>query len=255
MSYPYSQVVIGCLAVTSLPFAVPLDGAETLRLEPSLAMQLVARVNEADSKREANIRKIVSIRRYVLHNKRWDKDAIVRVRMTSEAGIGKRFEILEWENAGGLQKHALEKILESEVEASKRSIDIQDGAITSTNYDFVSLGSQIWNGRECYVVQLVPNPKRSSKYLLDGKAWIDPIEHAIVRVEGRTARSVSFWIGKPYIAQDFEKVDDVWVSARNRSVSDVKLLGKTELAVDFTDYQIVRGDPVLAHTQKPEKTY
>ena len=168
--------------------------------------------------------------------------------MTSEAGIGKQFEILEWENAGGLQKHALEKILESEVEASKRSIDIQDGAITSTNYDFVSLGSQIWNGRECYVVQLISNPKRSSKYLLDGKAWIDPIEHAIVRVEGRTARSVSFWIGKPYIART-SKIDDVWVSARNRSVSDVKLLGKTELSIDLRDYQIVRSDAELAHTQ------
>jgi hypothetical protein len=66
---------------------------------------------------------------------------------------------------------------------------------------------------------------------------------------------VSFWIGKPYIAQDFEKVDDVWVSARNRSVSDVKFLGRTELSVDFTDYQIVRSDAELAHTRKPGKTY
>ena len=250
-SHRSSQVIIGCLTVTSLPFATPLAGSEAVQLGVSHPIQLIARVNEADSKREANIRKIVSIRRYTLHNKRWEKDAILRVRMISEAGIGKRFEILEWENAGGLQKHALEKILESEVEASKRSIDIEDSAITSANYDFISLGSQIWNGRESSLVQLVP--KRNSKYLLEGKAWIDPIEHAIVRVEGRTAKSVSFWIGKPYIAQDFEKVDNVWVSLRNRSVSDVKLLGKTELSIDFTDYQIVRGDAELAHTQKPKK--
>jgi hypothetical protein len=216
-------------------------------------MQMVARANEADNKREANIRKLSSIRRYVLHNKRWEKDAVMRVRMTFEVGTGKRFDILELENAGGLQKRALEKILESEVEASKGHLEIQDGGITPANYEFISLGTQIWNGRECYVVQLIP--KRSSKYLLDGKAWIDPIEHAIVRVEGRTARSVSFWIGKPYIAQDFEKVDDVWVSARNRSVSDVKFLGRTELSVDFTDYQIVRSDAELAHTRKPGKTY
>jgi hypothetical protein len=214
---------------------------------------MVAGVNEADGKREANIRKLVSMRRYVLHNKRWEKDAVMRVRMTFEVGTGRRFEILEWENAGTLQKHALEKVLESEVEASKGRLDIADSAITAANYNFLPLGMQTWNGRECQVVQLLP--KRSSKYLLEGKAWIDPADQAIIRVEGRTSRSVSFWIGKPYIAQDFQKVNEVWVSARNRSVSDIKIFGKTELSVDFTDYQVVRGDAELAHTQKPGKTY
>jgi len=239
--------------MASLPVAVPLLGFEALRLESGGAVRLVARVNEADSKREAGIRKIVAVRRYVLHNKHWEKDAVMRVRMTYEAGSGKKFEILESENAGGVQKRALEKILESEVEASKTNLDEQDTAITSTNYDFNMIGSEIWNGRECYILQLIP--KRGSKYLLDGKAWIDPVEHAIVRVQGRTARSVSFWIGKPDIAIDFQKVDDVWVSARNRSVSDVKLLGRTELSIDFSDYQIVRSDSELAHTRKPQKTY
>ena len=123
-------------------------------------MRLVARVNEADTKREAGIRKIVSVRRYVLHNKRWEKDAVIRVRMTYEAGTGKKFEILQLENAGGLQKHALEKILESEVEASKGNIEEQDTAITSANYDFDLIGSEIWNGRECYMLQLVPKTQQ-----------------------------------------------------------------------------------------------
>jgi hypothetical protein len=32
----------------------------------------------------------------------------------------------------------------------------------------------------------------------------------------------------------------VWVSASNRSTSDVKLLGRTELYVDFVNYQVGR---------------
>ena len=51
---------------------------------------------------------------------------------------------------------------------------------------------------------------------------------------------MSFWIGKPYIIQEFRKVGDVWVSASNRSTSDVKLLGQTELYVDFVNYQVGR---------------
>jgi hypothetical protein len=98
-------------------------------------------------------------------------------------------------------------------------------------------------------------PKRSSKYLLEGKVWIDPKEHAILRVEGRTSRSVSFWIGKPFIVQDFRKFEDVWVSASNRSISDVKFLGRTELSVDFTEYKIVRSNHELARTPHPSKGY
>jgi hypothetical protein len=249
-----SQLVLRCLAtMASLPLAVPAFGAEAVQAESIGAVQLIAQVNDAVTRRESDVRKIVSVRRYVLHNKRWEKDAVMRVRMIYEAGSGKRFEILGLEDTGGIQKRAFEKILESEVEASKKSLDIEDGAITSANYDFTPLGSQTVKGRECLVLQL--KPKRNSKYLLEGKAWVDPREHAIVRVEGRTARSVSFWIGKPFIAQDFRKVDDVWVSASNRSVSDVRFIGKTELSVDFIDYHIVRGTPELARTRQPALTY
>jgi negative regulator of sigma E activity len=233
----------GSLALLS----VPAFASETSQSEPVGTVRLVSQVNEAETRRESDIHKLVSTRRYVMRNKRWEKDAVMDVRMTYESGIGKKFEILAMDNAGGLQKRAFEKILESEVEASKKSLEIEDGAITPANYEFTPMGTEIVNGRQCLILQL--KPKRKSKYLLDGKAWIDEKEQAIVRVEGRTAHSVSFWIGKPYIAQTFRKVDDVWVSASNRSVSDVKLLGRTELSIDFTEYQIIRGDRELARTR------
>jgi negative regulator of sigma E activity len=232
-------------AIASLAF--PAFASETSQPEPLGAVRLVSQVNEAETRRESDIHKMVSTRRYVLSNKRWEKDAVMDVRVTYESGVGKKFEILTMDNAGGLQKRAFEKILESEVEASKKSLEMEDGAITAANYEFTPLGMETLNGKECMVLEL--KPKRSSKYLLNGKVWIDLKEHAIIRVEGRTARSVSFWIGKPYIAQTFRKVDDVWVSASNRSVSDVKLLGKTELSVDFTDYKIVRGHREIARTR------
>jgi hypothetical protein len=245
---------IGCLAaVASLPFGTPVAGAEALASESPGTVQLVTKVNDTDTRRESDIRTLVSTRRYVMRNKKWENPAVMDVRMTYERGAGKSFEILSMENTGGLQKRAFEKILESEVEASKKSLEIPDGAITPANYEFVPIGTEKVNGRDCQVVQL--KPKRNSKYLLEGKAWIDPKEHAIVRVEGRTSRSVSFWIGKPFIVQDFRKVEDVWVSACNRSVSDVKFLGRTELSVDFTDYKIVRTNREFARTPNPSKGY
>jgi hypothetical protein len=237
---------LGSLA-TIASFSFPAFGFDASQSEPLGTIRLVSQVNEAETRRESDVRKIVSTRRYIMSNKRWEKDAVMDVQMTYEYGAGKSFRILSMTNTGGLQKRAFEKILESEVEASKKGLEMEEGAITPANYEFTPIGSEMLNGRQCLVLAL--KPKHSSKYLLNGKAWIDVKEHAIVRVEGRTSRSVSFWIGKPYIAQTFQKVNDVWVSASNRSVSDVKFLGRTELSVDFTDYQIVHGDREIARTR------
>jgi hypothetical protein len=220
----------------SLPFyaLAGMRGSETAN-----AIQIVSQVQEAENKREADVNTIVCTRRYVLKNKRWDKDAVMHVRTTWQSGSGKRFEIVKMENAEGLQKRVFNKLLEGEAEASRQEANMAESAIVPANYDFLPLGTETLKGRQCLVLQLIP--KRSSKYLIEGKAWVDPKEHAIIRIEGRTAKSVSFWIGKPYIVQEFQKVGDVWVSSINRSISDVKLIGKTELAVDFSNYDIGRG--------------
>jgi len=212
------------------------------------AIRLIAQVQEADSRREADLRKIASTRRYVLKNKRWERDAVMNVRVTYESGVGKQFEIISMENADGLQKRVFDKLLEGEMEASRKDSSNVESGITLANYDFTFVGEANLNGRECLLLQL--KPKRNSKYLIEGKAWVDVKEHSIVRVEGRTAKSVSFWIGKPYIVQNFRKVDDVWVSASNQSTSDVKLIGKTELTVDFIDYQLGR-QPEIARSAHP----
>jgi negative regulator of sigma E activity len=216
------------------------------------AVQLVAQVQEAESRRESAVHRIVSTRKYVLRNKRWDKDAVMHARVTWDTGAGKQFEVLEIENAEGLQKRVFQKLIEGEIEASRKSNENEtDTAVTSKNYNFTLLGTEMLNERECLVVRLTP--KRGSKYLIDGKAWIDPKEHAILRVEGRTAKSVSFWIGKPHIVQEFRKVGDVWVPASNRSASDVKLLGRTELSIDFVDYQVGRKHEVAQRTALSER--
>jgi len=168
----------------------------------------------------------------------------VLITMDTRSG-SKEYQILDMQ-AEGLQKRVFLKILEAEVEGSRRDSSEGNTDVTAANYNFEYAGTQTTNGKQYVVVEL--KPKRSSKFLIAGKAWIDPKENAIVRVEGQTARSVSFWIGKPQITQCFRKVEDIWVSASNKSVSDVKLLGRTELTVDFSDYKVVRSTQHIART-------
>lgn len=202
------------------------------------------RVNAAEDARESEITKVVSKRRYVLRNQRWDKDAVMRVRIVSEPGAAKQYEILSMENAEGLQKKVFEKILQAEVETSRIRSHEADTRLSAANYDFEPIGSDTVDGRTCAVVAL--KPKRKTKYLIDGKACIDTKNAAVLRVEGKTARSVSFWIGTPQIVQTFKQVDGVWVAGTNRSTSNVRFLGTTELTVDFFEYNVVRGNRQVA---------
>lgn len=207
-------------------------------------LQVVSRVAAAESERESDVRKVICTRQYTLRNPRWEKDGVMRVLITADARTGaKQYEVLSMQ-AEGLQKKVFMKVLEAEMEDSRREKSDGDTSVTAANYDFEFGGTKVVNGKELVVVQL--KPKRSSKFLIEGTAWIDPKENAIVRVEGKTARSVSFWIGKPHITQSFRKVDDVWVSATNKSVSNVKLLGRTEMTVDFDEYKIVRQPEQVA---------
>ena len=203
------------------------------------AIQIVSRVSIAESERESDVGKVICTRKYTLRNKRWDKDGVMQVVITSDARTGhKQYQILSMQ-AEGLQKKVFLKVLEAEMEGSRRDSTEGDTSVTTANYDFEFDHMDTTSGKEYVVVRL--KPKRSSKFLIAGKAWIDPKENAIVRVEGHTARSVSFWIGKPQIFQSFRKVEGVWVSATNKSISDVKLLGQTEMSVEFGEYKIVRG--------------
>jgi hypothetical protein len=233
---------VAFLACSALAPTLIGASAEALQAE---TLQVVNRVNAAESQRESDVRKVTCTRQYTLRNKRWEKDGVMKVSITADAKTGvKQYEILSMQ-AEGLQKKVFLKVLEAEIEGSRRGNSEGDSSVSSANYDFEFVGTEDVKGHEYVVVRL--KPKRSSKFLIAGKAWIDPKENAIVRVEGETARSLSFWIGKPQITQCFRKENDVWVSSTNRSVSDVKLLGRTELSIDFSDYKIVRQADQVAH--------
>jgi hypothetical protein len=219
--------------VVALSLLPAVMSATTLS-ETSSPTELALAVKHAEDRRDASVQSLVSVRRYTLRNKRWKEDAVMMVRMITEPSTGKRFEIVDAQNVVGLQKRALLKILEGEVDASRKNSDSSE--ITPDNYDFAVLGMEHVDGRQCLVMQLAPKTK--SKLLINGKAWVDVAEQAIIRLEGRTAGNVSFWIGKPYIVQKFKKVDDVWLSAHNQSVSDVRWLGRTELIIEYIDYEV-----------------
>ena len=212
------------------------------------AQNLAALVEESQHRRDCQVREIRSLRRYTLHNARWKSDAIMDVLMTWDGHNRKQFEIIS-SNVEGYQHRVLLKIIQGEVESA--AVDDRDSAITDENYTIERIGPGSYNGRACDMVTLTP--KRRNKLLLEGKACIDPRDAAVVMMEGRTPKSLSFWVGRADVKHEFRKIGEFWVPSYNRSSAPVKLIGTTDLTIQFLDYSIAprAGSLLTACSSRP----
>ena len=216
------------MAVSVLP-VVAVDNPPAL-----CAGDIVAKMNQTEQDRDRTLTTYTALRHYMLRDSK-GRAAQMTVRLSYHTSSGKSFEVLSQNGADGIFGHVLEKVMQAEAENS-RNKGPRGELISPLNYDFRLLGMGEQGGRRCYVIQLLP--KRKSKFLIDGEAWIDSEDFALVRMEGRTAASVSFWIGRPWVVQCFEKVGNYWLASKNDSVADAKFIGRTELTVESSDYSV-----------------
>lgn len=184
------------------------------------------------------------VRHYTLRNKRFGKSAEMSVLVTYRRREGKSFKVLESRGSEDIQRRVFQKLLDAEIEASQTTR--WNARVTPENYDFRMVGIERLDDRCCYVVHI--SPKAKSKYLIEGEIWVDATDYGIVRMEGRPSESISFWIGKPHIDQKFERVGEFWLASHNRSTANSRLLGASELNIEYGPYQIDGGKLNVAST-------
>ncbi len=197
--------------------------------------EITSRIAQTEERKHLDLQDYSGTRRYILRNSHLGRDAILTVRFSYRKGQGKTYQVIDAQNAEGMGRRILDRVLEAEVDASRPGHH-ENGGVTPAHYDFQLLGMESHAGHLCYVMGV--RPKSKSKYLLQGKAWIDARDFALVKLEGRPTVNLSFWVGKPLVVQEFEKVGDFWMASRNSSHSDSRLLGKAELTIEYTGYQV-----------------
>jgi hypothetical protein len=221
VSAAIAAVTLGCLA----PAAIP---------QPDLA-QIVAGLRRHDQFKRANLQDFSVVRHYTLKNSHMELPAEMVVRISFQQGVGKTYDVVSITNAVGISRKILNRIVETEVDASRPG-SREEGRMIAENYDFELLGEDTLNGRKCYVLQL--RPRKKSRFLLQGKAWVDANCFALLKVEGHPTASLSFWVGKPLVTQEFQKYGDFWLSCHNHTSSESFMLGKSELTIDYTQYEL-----------------
>jgi hypothetical protein len=179
------------------------------------------------------------VRHYKLHNARFGKTAVVKVRMSSLPGQGAQFTVVERSGASRLTS-IVERLLDTEAESSRPGKSHETG-INPANYSARLRGSETMAGRDCFVLELTPKAK--SKYLVNGTAWVDKETYGVVRLTGTTAASVSMWVGTPQILEEFSRIDGVWLPTHLISTSTSMLLGESGLEIHFLDYEVAGALP------------
>jgi len=207
---------------------------------PAADGDLAALVAMAEKRRDSQVHEVRSVRQYSVRNPRWKDEATMDVRMITAADGTKRFEILRT-TADGLRKTILTRIVEGEVQAAAKKD--RDGNVNPKNYELRPLPGSPAKGETCRKVELVP--RNRTRFTFDGHGCVDMTDMAMVRMEGRTTRSLSWLVGRAYVVQEFRKVGDLWYSSLNQSTADVRFLGRTELTIKYLDYDITRK-PVIA---------
>jgi len=215
------------------------------------ADEVVAKMMARDNERQATLYGYTASRRYVLENHRHHKRAEMLVRMTCLRDGSKQFETISETGWGGARKHVFPRLLEAETEASRPGLRERSRLIPE-NYVFEMVGTEYVDERPAYVIAIAP--KTPNKYVMQARIWIDADEFAIVRIEGKPAKNPSFWTKSVHFVHKYEKRGSFWFPISDRSVTDVRIFGSTEVTIEYFDYapntsalsasrEFVRGAP------------
>jgi len=179
-----------------------------------------------------------------------DAEMVVNVSYASPAD--KEFTVVSQSGSKFVIDHVLKGLLQGEKEASDEE-NRQRTALSSRNYNFTLADAETSRDNTQYVLNVAP--KTANKFLYRGTIWVDANDFAVTRIEAEPAKNPSFWIKKSEVRHRYEKIDDFWLPAENKTESWIRLGGHALLSIEYKDYKIAENAPAAsAHDNAAAQT-
>ena len=210
---------------------------------PLTVDEVVSRLVERNREREEALRKFTGTRVYSLKYTGFfgTHNAEMTVSVNYTAPDNKEFTIVSQSGSKFIVDHVLKGLLQGEKESANPE-NKQRTALNASNYDFTLAGYENSQGMPQYVLNV--KPKKDTKFVYRGKIWVDGKDFAVTRIQAEPAKSPSFWVKKSEVNHRYEKVDDFWLPAENKTDSLIRLGGHAELSIEYQDYKITEAVPV-----------
>ena len=213
-------------------------------LKPPLAVdEVVSRLVERNREREEALRKFTGTRVYSLKYTGFfgTHSAEMTVSVNYTAPDNKEFTIVSQSGSKFIVDHVLKGLLQGEKEAANPE-NKERTALDTKNYEFTLAGYDTSEITPQYVLNV--KPKKDTKFVYRGKIWVDGKDFAVTRIQAEPAKSPSFWVKKSEVNHRYEKVDEFWLPAENKTESLIRLGGRAQLSIEYQDYKIMQAAPV-----------
>jgi hypothetical protein len=197
--------------------------------------QIFADLIARNQTRSKALLEYIDTRTYQVRNLNGKVHAQIEGKMEFRAPDGKKFITTSEQGSGIVRRLALHPLIASEIKAAGGK-DRHDSAITPANYKLELIGEETAGAYRCYVLRATP--RRVDKYLVEGKVWVDGEDFAVVRIEGRPAARLSFWIKRAEFVREYGKIDGFWLPQRDETMVDVRIYGKEVLTIDHGEYAV-----------------
>ena len=132
-----------------------------------------------------------------------------------------------------VKRNVINRVLQQEVD----NIGKQDGAqtaISERNYKFTYKGEEEIAGRAVHVYQV--KPRANLPGLFKGHVYLDVRSGALLRAEGKLAKSPSFFIKKIDFVTDYADLAGFSVPIRIHSEADARIVGRVVMDIATTGY-------------------
>lgn len=205
---------------------------------PSLSLaEVVERMVARNQERTQALQAYTSTRHYHLeyHGIAGDRQADLVVAVSYQFPDRKEFTIVSEEGSKLLRDRVLKRLVEAEKEAAEGE-NQKRTAIHPDNYEFRLVGHERTPQREFYVLEA--EPKVPNPYLFRGRIWVDGKDFAVVRIEGEPAENPSWWTKRNWIQHSYKKIGEFWLPARNETTTELRILGRSLLVIEYRDYRI-----------------
>ncbi len=150
---------------------------------------------------------------------------------------GFRYTITTEGGSGNIRDKVLKAILNGEREAVARG-EMARSALAPCNYEF-----QVNGVDEHGLAKVLLSPKRKERVLVSGAMFLRPADGELVRVQGRLAKSPSFWVKTVDIVRTYARIEGVVMPVALETTAQVRLFGAATLRMTY-DYTEIDGRPV-----------
>ena len=155
------------------------------------------------------------------------------------------YEVTAEGGSGVIRTKVLRAVLDGESEVISQGASARS-SLARANYTFQPNGVD----REG-LANVLLSPRRKEPALVAGTLFLQPSDGNLVRLEGRLAKSPSFWVKNVDIVRRYEQIGGVVMPVALESKAQLRMLGGTGALRMTYSYSQVDGRAVSPHITEP----